>query len=119
MRRRTFLASAFLSVSCPKLVFAQPSARVFRLGWIVTLSAASSAPLLDALRAGLADLDYVEGRNLVIEVRYADDVLSRVQCLYRFQRPSGVVAQGLLAFQVVLRGVVGLHSEARPRPTRT
>src|SRR4051794_5589609 len=81
MRRRTFLAATLLSVSLPNSVFAQAPARVFRLGWIVTPTAASSAPLFDALRAGLADLGYAEGRNLVIEARYADDDLSRVLAL--------------------------------------
>src|SRR3954466_11404667 len=81
MRRRTFLASTLLSVSLPKSVVAQAPARAFRLGWIVATSAASSAPLFDALRAGLVDLGYVEGQNLVIEARYADDVLSRVPAL--------------------------------------
>jgi putative ABC transport system substrate-binding protein len=80
MRRRTFLASTLLSVSLPKSVVAQAPARAFRLGWIVATSAASSAPLFDALR-GLADLGYVEGRNLVIEARYADDALGRVPAL--------------------------------------
>jgi len=64
------LASALLSVSLPKSVFAQAATRVLRLGWIVTPSA-SSAPFIEALRAGLVDLGYVEGRNLVIEARYA------------------------------------------------
>ena len=75
------MASALLSVSLPKGVFAQAPARVFRLGWISTPSAASAAPLFDALRTELVDLGYVEGRNLAIEARYADDVLSRVPAL--------------------------------------
>ena len=38
-------------------------------------------PFLDAFRAGLADLGYIEGRNLAIETRYADDVFDRVPTL--------------------------------------
>src|SRR4051794_14173361 len=64
MRRRIFLASTLLSVSLPKLVVTQIPTRVFRLGWVVTNSAAYSAPFLDAFRGGLADLGLVEGQNL-------------------------------------------------------
>ena len=78
MRRRTFVASALIFASLLEVLAAQTSARVFRIGWIVGTSAAASAPLLDALRKGLADLGYIEGRNLAIETRYADDVLERI-----------------------------------------
>ena len=78
MKRRIFLASSLISASLPQIAAAQPAPRVFRVGWIVGTSAAASAPLLDALRKGLADLGYVEGRNLAVEARYADDVLDRV-----------------------------------------
>jgi putative ABC transport system substrate-binding protein len=81
VRRRTFLASTLLPVCLSKSLKAQASEKISRLGWIVGTSAASSAPFTDALRAGLADLNYVEGRNLVIEARYADDVLGRVSAL--------------------------------------
>src|SRR5689334_7595378 len=81
MRRRTFVAAALLSISLPKVVRPQASGRVVRLGWIVSSSSASAAPLFDALRDGLADLGYVEGRNLVLEARYGDDDLGRVPAL--------------------------------------
>jgi len=40
--------------------------------------AASLAPYIDAFGSGLAALGYVEGRNLAIEYRYADDAIERV-----------------------------------------
>jgi putative tryptophan/tyrosine transport system substrate-binding protein len=53
-------------------VAAQPLPRVHRVG---LLSASAPRPeydaLADALRQGLHDLGYVEGQNLVMEVRYA------------------------------------------------
>jgi hypothetical protein len=63
MRRRAFAGSALIFASLPEIAAAQMSARVFRIGWIVGTSAAASAPLLDALRKGLADLGYIEGRK--------------------------------------------------------
>src|SRR5215212_8222321 len=104
MRRRTFLASTLLSVNLPKIVFAQAPARVFRVGWIGTPSAASSALFVQALRAGLADLDYIERRNLVIEARYADDVLSRIPTLAKelLQIPVDIiVTQGPATWDVL------------------
>jgi putative ABC transport system substrate-binding protein len=81
MRRRTFLASSLVLIGLPEIGVAQAPARVVRLGWVVATSSASSAPFLHALRAGLTDLGYVEGRNLVLEERYANDVLGRVTAL--------------------------------------
>ena len=81
MRRRTFLASTLLSLTAPEALVAQVPARGFRLGWVVASSSTSTAPFLEALRAGLADLGYHDGRNYVLEARYADDVLGRVPAL--------------------------------------
>lgn len=104
MKRRTFLASSLTAASLPQIAAAQPAARAFRVGWIVGTSAAASAPLLNALRKGLADLGYVEARNLVIEARYADDVLERVPTLAQelLRIPVDVVVtQGSATWAVV------------------
>jgi putative ABC transport system substrate-binding protein len=81
MKRRAFLGSSLMIVSLPQIASAQSSTRVFRIGWVVGTSATASAPLLNAFRKGLADLGYIEGRNLAIEARYADDVPERVAAL--------------------------------------
>ncbi len=46
---------------------AQPAERVYRLGFLGQTSAASLARQIAALRQGLRDLGYEEGRNLLIE----------------------------------------------------
>jgi len=51
---------------------AQQGGKVYRIGILETIPAARNAGNLDALRKGLRDLGYVEGRNLVIEYRSAD-----------------------------------------------
>jgi putative ABC transport system substrate-binding protein len=104
MKRRAFLGSSLIFANLPEIAAAQLPTRVFRIGWIVGTSATASAPLLDALRKGLADLGYIEGRNLAVETRYADDVLDRVPALAQelLRIPVDVVVtQGAATWAVV------------------
>jgi ABC-type uncharacterized transport system substrate-binding protein len=73
MKRRRFLLSSLALAGIPKIAAAQSPTKVFRIGWLIGGSAEGSALFLDALRAGLADHGYIEGRNLVIEKRYGED----------------------------------------------
>ncbi len=50
----------------------QPAAKIYRIGVLESVPAAQNAANLDALRKGLRELGYVEGRNLVIEYRSSD-----------------------------------------------
>lgn len=71
--RRAFIgavAGALLAV--PLGARAQQAGKVYRIGIVEAIPAAENAANLDALRKGLRDLGYVEGRNLVIEYRSAD-----------------------------------------------
>jgi putative tryptophan/tyrosine transport system substrate-binding protein len=61
-------------------VEAQP-AKIVRVGFLGPTSAASNASRMDALRAGLRDLGYVEGHNLVSEARWADGAFERLPAL--------------------------------------
>lgn len=49
-----------------------------RIGWVTAQQASSLTPYVEAFRSGLADLGYVEGRNLALVLRYGDDRLDRV-----------------------------------------
>jgi putative tryptophan/tyrosine transport system substrate-binding protein len=73
MDRRTFVA--LVAGTCllePLAVRAQQADRVFRIGLLVPQPEPTPPGLeLEALRAGLRDLGWVEGRNLVIETRWA------------------------------------------------
>lgn len=78
MRRRAFLqGSAALSLPHLSPVFAQ-TGKVARVGVLSSQSAAAYARRVAALKAGLADLGYVEGRNLRIEYRWAEGKLDRL-----------------------------------------
>ena len=54
---------------------AQQAAKIPRVGFLAPQG--RSLPLLDAFRQGLADLGYVEGRNIVIEPRFAEGQYER------------------------------------------
>src|SRR5438093_7406158 len=73
MDRRTFIGSVASSLlAVPVAVHAQQAGKVYRIGILETVPAARNAANLDALRKGLRELGYVEGRNLTIEYRSAD-----------------------------------------------
>ncbi len=52
----------------------QPADRMRRIGFLGPAPAANYAPRVDALRAGLRDLGYVEGKTIVFEFRWAESV---------------------------------------------
>ena len=65
MRRRNFIALLGGAVAVwPLCTRAQEVAKIYRIGILEALPAARNAANLDALRKGLRDLGYVEGRNL-------------------------------------------------------
>jgi len=73
MDRRTFVggvASGLLAA--PLAARAQQAEKVYRIGILEAIPVAQNAANLDALRKGLRELGYVEGRNLIIEYRSAD-----------------------------------------------
>jgi putative ABC transport system substrate-binding protein len=68
-----FVAAVALNAAvAPLAVDAQPAGKVYRIGILEAIPAARNVANLDALRKGLRELGYVEGRNLVIEYRSAD-----------------------------------------------
>jgi hypothetical protein len=68
-------------VLVPLAVEAQPSAKVHRIGFLGSGTASSMEPRVEALRAGLRELGYVEGRNIVIEYRWAEGKYDRLPVL--------------------------------------
>jgi len=55
----------------PLAARAQQAGRIYRIGILEAIPASENAANLDALRRGLRDLGYVEGRNLIVEYRSA------------------------------------------------
>jgi len=72
--RRKFLISscAGLFLVATSLAALAQQGKVWRIGFLASESASATASQLEALRAGLRDLGYVERRNIVFEYRWAE-----------------------------------------------
>ena len=79
MSRRTFLWFAGTCVSTwPIVVFAQQSAKRQMLGFLLSETREGQESRLAALRTGLLERGYVEGRNIAIDLRSADGDYARL-----------------------------------------
>ena len=77
MRRRDFIALLGGAAAWPLAARAQPTA-VPIVGYVHPDSPQSIAGLLAAFREGLSETGYVEGQNVAIEYRWAENDLSRI-----------------------------------------
>ena len=79
MTRRLFrLAFGALLFALCSSVEAQQKAKAPRIGW---LGYAASGGRIELFRRELRELGYVEGSNVTIEVRTADDKIDRLRVL--------------------------------------
>jgi ABC-type uncharacterized transport system substrate-binding protein len=75
MKRREFITLlGGAAAAWPLDAHAQQSAKVSRIGWLDLAPASARASRVEALRAGLRDLGWVEGKSILIEFRWADGV---------------------------------------------
>ena len=86
MHTTTFIAVLFLLLPLRLLVppltaEAEPAGKVYRIGFLGLSSASAYAPNLKAFLQGLRDLGYEEGRNIVIEYRWAEGREERLPAL--------------------------------------
>jgi putative ABC transport system substrate-binding protein len=74
MDRRAFIAAVGGSIlAAPIAAEAQPTGRVYRLGYLSASSGTLNSPYAEAFRQGLRELGWVEGQNIVIEFRSAEE----------------------------------------------
>jgi putative ABC transport system substrate-binding protein len=67
-----------LALASLRLAEAQQPKKVPRIGILSPTSSSSSSARVEAFRQGLSDLGYVEGKNIVIEYRYAGGKLEQL-----------------------------------------
>jgi putative ABC transport system substrate-binding protein len=66
-------------VICGVAVEAQQAKKIPRIGLL--RAGAASDPSVDAFRQGLRELGYIEGKNIFIEYRFAEEKLERLPAL--------------------------------------
>jgi putative tryptophan/tyrosine transport system substrate-binding protein len=74
VKRREFITLVGGAAAWPLAARAQQAGKVARLGWLRLGSAADFAGRVEALRTGLRELGYVEGKDIVIEFRWPETV---------------------------------------------
>ena len=82
MRRRQFITLlGGAAVAWPLAARAQPRPNVPRVGYLFSLNEAEGKHLWEAARQGLRELGYVEGRNIIVEPRWAEGKYDRLRAL--------------------------------------
>jgi putative ABC transport system substrate-binding protein len=70
-----------LLVGCAAMAEAQQPVKIPRIGYLASVPLSTHSPRTEAFRQGLRELGYVEGKNIVIEWRYAEGKLDRLPTL--------------------------------------
>ena len=109
MKRRDLLAAAGVLVVAPLAARAQQAARVPRVGFLGNSTAALEVNLVGPFREGLRDLGYVEGRNVLIEYRWAEG---------RYERFPALIAE-LAALKVDVIVTAGTPASLAVKKTAT
>jgi putative tryptophan/tyrosine transport system substrate-binding protein len=73
MRRREFIGVLGGAAAWPIVAHAQQPGKVARIGFLGSASASAYARQVEGFRSGLRDLSYIEGSNIVIVYRWAED----------------------------------------------
>ena len=109
--RRRIVFALGGALAAPLASFAQQKpAKVARIGFLGAPSASGFASFVEALRAGLRDLGYVEGKNIIIEYRWAEG---------KYERLPGLAAElvGLKVDVIVAVGTPAIQAVQKATTT--
>src|SRR6266568_9486146 len=83
MRKAGVLSILFVVVLLAFAVIAeaQQPTKIPRIGFLAAVSLSANSARFEAFRQGLRELGYVEGKNILIEWRYAEGKLDRLPAL--------------------------------------
>ena len=73
-----FSAIVFVLMVCGAVVDAQQTGKIFRIGFLDSSTASGSAVLVEAFRQELSKLGWIEGKNIAIEYRFAEQKTERL-----------------------------------------
>ena len=109
-RRTVLLAGAIGLLVARRVSHGQPPVTIRRVGWLALASETSGANLLAALKHGMHDLGWQEGKNIEYRIVYSDGDVNRVDAL-----ASEVISQKV---DVIVVGAVPT-TRALQRGTKT
>ena len=94
-RRREFIAGVGSAAAWPVMARAQQLALPV-IGFLGPTSATGYAPFLKGFHQGLGEAGFVEGKDIAVEYRWADDQIDRLPVLAAelVRRPVAVIATG-------------------------
>jgi ABC-type uncharacterized transport system substrate-binding protein len=79
MKKKIFLfLAAVFSLLSVDLVHAQQAGKVARIGFLDSSTASGMAVLIDSFRQELSKLGWIEGKNITIEYRFAEQKSERL-----------------------------------------
>jgi len=81
MKIRTIFVCLLLTVPLPTVSEAQQPNKIPRIGYLATSGPEEARTAREAFQRGLLDLGYVEGKNINVEYRYAENNFERLPSL--------------------------------------
>src|SRR5262245_20011175 len=109
MRWRTFIALLGIAAAWPLAAHAQQPTKVPSIGFLALGTASVWTSRVEALRAGLRDLGYIEGKTISMEFRWAE----RSEQLH--EHAAGLVRQNV----DVIFATSSTETDAAQRATKT
>src|SRR6266568_7533663 len=111
MKRRTICRVLVVMPMAVAMVAVGQSPPVLRIAWVSPERAGSNSPNLEAFRAGMRELGYVEGKNLVIDAWWGEGSSERLEQMAGDivrARPDVIVTGSGLAVGPMMRAGVKL-----------
>jgi putative ABC transport system substrate-binding protein len=81
MERRQFITLVGSAAALPLAAQAQQTVKAYRIGFLGGADPVGYASQMEALRLGLQDHGYVEGKNITLEERWAEGKYDRLAAL--------------------------------------